>query len=118
MTEDLRRILNNHECVGVRFFGNELDFGNLGQGDHDEQDFLVLSGIGAGSLQKSSAPADFIKDGVGNCFVLVGDDQDGFFPVQACNYGIRNLEPTKKDSNVYRPADAKRGERRTSSKTH
>ena len=37
MTKDLCRILHDHECVGVHFFDNELDSGNLGQGNYNKK---------------------------------------------------------------------------------
>ena len=90
MTEDLGRILHNHEGVGVRFFNDKFNFGDLCQSDDHEQDFFILTGEGAGTFQKSCAPAHFIHDGFGDFVIPVGNDHDGFFAVESFDDGIRD----------------------------
>ena len=96
MSEDLRCILNDHECVGVRFFGNKLDFGNLGQGYHNEQDFLTLTGISAGSLEECGAAANFVEDRIGDFLVFVGNNHNCFSPIQTFDHGVGDLGTDKK----------------------
>ena len=85
---DVGGIHDEEESVGVYFFDQVTDSGDLGEVDYGEDDFLFSSGEGALSVEEGSSVTDISKEGICYFQRFIGDDEGCFSLGEADDYAV------------------------------